>query len=134
MGLKEILDESPHLTGFQRLQREYDRQFVADAFTDFDKVRHTYAHMGTLIGRLGKYVQMVEDGDKDFSPEEIKEKVIPDLLVYSAWLANEFGVNIEEVYLRRLLGNIQRLHSSKISPEELQELEVCINERFPENG
>src|SRR3989344_4396980 len=97
MGLKEILQASPQLTilALQEFQREYDGRFVADEFTGFDKVRHTYAHMGKLLGRLAEYVQMIEDGHPDFSPSEIKEKVIPDLLLYSFWLAEEFGVNLE---------------------------------------
>lgn len=132
MGLKEILQENPNLTiqGFQKLQREYDKRFVAEEFTGFDKVRHTYAHMGKLFGRLAEYVQMIEDRHSDFSAEDIRSKVIPDLLVYSVWLAEEFGVNIEEVYLKRFIGNIKRLHSDKILPEELNELEADINRRI----
>ncbi len=132
MTLKDILDENPTLTveGFQRLQGEYDRRFVRDTFTGFDKVRHTYAHMGKLLGRLAEYVQMIEDGHLDFSPEEIKNKVIPDLLVYSAWLAEEFGVNVERAYLERFVGNIQRLHPDKISPGELAELDKYVYDRF----
>ena len=132
MSLLEILEENPRLTleSFQRLQREYDLQFVADEFTGFYKVRHTYSHMGNLFGRLAQYVQMMEDGYTDFSPNEIKEKVIPDLLVYSVWLAEEFGVTLEEAYLNRLLGNIKRLHTDKIFPEEMAQLENSITERF----
>jgi len=133
MNLKEILERNPELTvgDLQAFQREYDRRFVDDEFTGFAKVRHTYAHMGNVIGRIGKYVQMIEDGHKDFSPEDIKTKVIPDLLVYAGWLATEFGVNIEEAYLTRMVGNINRLHAQKISPEELAQLEKHITERFP---
>jgi len=128
MGLKEILSEGSHLTveGLQRLQAEYDRRFVADEFTGFPKVRHTYAHMGKLFGRLAEYVQMIEDGHADFSPKEIREKVIPDLLVYAVWLAEEFGVNLEEAYLKRFRGNIERLHLNKTSPGELGELDATI--------
>src|SRR3989344_819521 len=118
MGLKEILQASPQLTilALQEFQREYDGRFVADEFTGFDKVRHTYAHMGKLLGRLAEYVQMIEDGTP-ISPDDIKRKVIPDLLVYSIWLAEEFEVNVEEAYLTRILDNIQRLHRDKISDE-----------------
>lgn len=136
MSLKDILQENPNLTieGFQKLQREYDKRFVTEDFNGFNKVRHTYAHMGKLFGRLAEYVQMIEDGHSDFSPEEIRSKVIPDLLVYSAWLAEEFGVNIEEVYLRRFVGNIKRLHSNKISSEELNELEKYVDEKLQKGG
>jgi len=131
MALRDILDENPHLTieGLQRLQGEYDDRFVSEAFSGFDLVRHTYAHMGKLFGRLAEYVQMIEDGHEDFSPEEIKTKVIPDLLVYAAWLAGEFGVDMEAAYLDRFVGNIKRLHSDKMSPEELEELEEAVSRR-----
>ncbi len=132
MGLKEILQENPSLTmgGFQRLQEDYDKRFVAEAFSGFNKVRHTYAHLGKLFGRLAEYVQMVEDGHTDFSPEEIRSKVIPDLLIYSAWLAKEFDVDIERAYLLRVIGNIKRLHGGKISSEELVELERIVDEKL----
>ena len=134
MTLKRILKESPLLSvdALQRFQREYDRRFVADEFTGFDKVRHTYSHMGKLLGRLAEYVQMTEDGHTDFSPADLKEKVIPDLLVYSIWLAEELGVDIEEAYIRRVVGNIQRLHRDRISLDELQGLEAYLLERFQE--
>ncbi len=133
--IKKILDEDSSLTleSFQKLQEEYDRIFVDDEFKEFDKVRHTYAHMGKLLGRLAEYVQMVEDGHPDFSTKDIKEKVIPDLLVYSVWLSKEFDVNIEEEYLKRIVGNIERLHKDKVSSEELQELKEYIGKETPKS-
>lgn len=110
------------LDDFQALQRAYDDRFIADEFAGFDKVRHTYAHMGKLLGRLAEYVQMTED-KTPISPDEIKNKVIPDLLVYAAWLAHEFKVNIHDAYLDRFLGNMTRLHGDKIAGAELQALQ-----------
>ncbi len=135
MSLKEILnrDQKLSIESFQELQREYDKRFVSDTFSGFDKVRHTYAHMGKLFGRLAEYVQMIEDGNTDFSTNDIKNKVIPDLLVYSAWLAEEFDVNIEEAYLTRFIGNIKRLHLDRISPDELAELESHVQERYSQD-
>ena len=132
MTLKEILEEYPKLTveGLQRFQRKYDEMFVDDEFQGFDKVRHTYAHMGNLFGRLSKYVQMVEDGHKDFSPEDVKTKVIPDLIVYSCWLAEQFEVEVDIAYLSRMVDNIKRLHPNKIPQDELNELEKYIEARF----
>ena len=131
MGLKEILQESPHLTveEFQRLQSTYDDRFVAGDFSGFRKIEHTYAHMGKLMGRLADYIHDVQEG-KDVSAEELKTKVIPDLLVYSAWLAKELGVNIEQAYLQRFVGNLRRLHADKVSSQELEELESHVSERF----
>jgi len=133
MALREILERNPQLTlqDFQELQRAYDQKFIADEFTGFDKIRHTYAHMGKLLGRLAEYVQMKEDGHDDFSPTEIRGKVIPDLLVYAVWLAEEFGVNVEQAYLSRFVGNIKRLHSDKITSEELTAIDDEVKRRFP---
>ncbi len=140
MGLKQILEANPQLTidALQQFQREYDRRFVSDDFTGFDKVRHTYAHMGAVIDRLAdfgktigglaKYVQMIEDGETP-SSDDIENKVIPDLLVYSGWLADVFGVNMENAYLGRILDNINRLHKDKISTQELQELRTILKKR-----
>ena len=124
MTLKDILERNPNLTiaDFQELQRTYDERFVDGKFTGFDKVRHTYAHMGKLMGRLADYIEALEEG-RDFSQEDIRTKVIPDLLVYSAWLAGELGVNIEQAYLERFIGNLKRLHSDEVSPQELAQLE-----------
>ncbi len=136
MSLKEILQAKPELTInlLQDFQREYDRRFVDDGFKGFGKARHTYAHMGNLLGRLAKYVQEIEDGEADFSSKDIEQKVIPDLLVYSAWLADVFGVNIEEAYIRRISDNIKRLHKDKISAEELREFEEYVNKRLEKTG
>jgi len=133
MGFKEIIERNPNLTlkDLQELQGTYDERFVAQkGFVGFAKVRHTYAHIGKLFGRLAGYIHDKEEpGRKDLSDEEIRTKVIPDLLVYSAWLADAFGVDIEQAYLTRFAGNLKRLHADKVSPEELEELDKCIGEK-----
>jgi len=131
MGLKDILEENPDLTlkGLQKLQSEYDERFIAQRFSGSAKIIHTYAHLGKLMGRLADYVEALEEG-REPSPEDIKTKVIPDLLVYSAWLAKELGVDSEEAYLIRILGNLKRLYSNRISSEEIAELENFVNNKF----
>ncbi len=87
MTFEDILRRNPHLTlkDLQELQRDYDRRFVAQkGFIGFEKVRHTYAHLGKLMGRLADYIHDIEEHKEGISEEEIKKKVIPDLLVYSA--------------------------------------------------
>jgi hypothetical protein len=123
MSFEDILKRNPNLTlkDLQELQKDYDNRFIAQkGFVGFDKVRHTYAHMGKLMGRLADYVHDMEEHAENVSQEDIKNKVIPDLLVYSAWLAQEFGVDMEQVYLTRFVGNLKRLYTNKISPDELQ--------------
>jgi len=133
MGLKEILERNPSLTlkDLQELQGNYDRRFVAGkGFVGFSKVRHTYAHMGKLIGRLADYVHDMEENQENVSSEDIRKKVIPDLLVYSAWLAEAFGVDMEKAYLTRFVGNLRRLNADKIPAEELQDLENFVKVKF----
>jgi len=133
MDFKDILNRNPNITleDLQELQRTYDNQFVAQkGFVGFDKVRHTYAHMGKLIGRLADYIHDMEEHRGNVSEEDIKTKVIPDLLVYSAWLSEEFGVSMEQAYITRFVGNLKRLNADKISPKELQELEDCVKDKF----
>jgi len=133
MSFEDILKRNPNLTirDLQELQGNYDQRFVAQkGFSGFNKVRHTYAHMGKLLGRLADYIHDMEENGGVASEEDIRTKVIPDLLVYSAWLANEFGVDMEQAYLARFVGNLKRLYAGKISPEELKSLEDCIKSRF----
>lgn len=133
MDFKDILSRNPNLTlrDLQELQGTYDDRFVAQkGFVGFDKVRHTYAHMGKLMGRLADYVHDMEEHKKGISEEDIRTKVIPDLLVYCAWLAGEFGVDIEQAYLARFVENLKRFYAEKVSPEEIQGLENCVRERF----
>jgi hypothetical protein len=133
MSFEDILKRNPNLTlkDLQELQRDYDNRFIAQkGFVGFDKVRHTYAHMGKLIGRLADYIHDIEEHAENVSQEDIKNKVIPDLLVYSAWLAQEFGVDMEQAYLTRFVGNLKRLYAKKVSPEELQSLENCVKEKL----
>ena len=129
MTFEDILKRNPNLTvkDLQELQQNYDERFVAQkGFVGFNKVRHTYEHMGKLIGRLADYVHDMEE-NKSASEEDIKTKVIPDLLVYSAWLANEFGVSMERAYLERFVGNLNRLYKDKISSEELERIKDLLS-------
>jgi len=131
MNLKEILERNPQLTleDLQALQTEYDRRFVNHKFKDgFGKVQHTYAHMGKLLGRLAEYVEAMEEG-REVSSDDLKNKVIPDLLVYSAWLANELGVRMDHAYLKRVAENLRRLYADKIPREELEGIEGHVDNR-----
>ena len=70
---------------------------------------------------------MEEYGIENVSSEDIQTKVILDLSVYSNWLAKEFDIDTEEASLKRMVGNLRRLHADKIPAEEL---EAYVKERF----
>ena len=74
------------------------------------------------MGRLADYVEAGEEG-RSISAEDIKTKVIPDLLVYAVWLAQEFGVDIETAYIKRFRDNLARLHFDRVSGQELEEID-----------
>lgn len=133
MSFEDILKRNPNLTlkDLQALQGTYDARFVAQkGFIGFNKIRHTYAHLGKLMGRLADYIHDMEENPGEISEKDIKDKVIPDLLVYSAWLAEEFGVDMEQAYLTRFIGNLKRLHFDKVTPAEIQSLDECIKEKI----
>jgi hypothetical protein len=137
MSFEDILKRNPNLTikDLQELQENYDNRFVAPkGFLEFKKVSHTYAHMGKLLGKLANYVHDIEENRENVSAEQIKNEVIPDLLVYSAWLANEFKVDIEEAYLKRILRNIKKYYSNKVSSEEMKSLENYIKDKTNKKG
>ena len=73
------------------------------------------------MGKLANYVERKEEM-QDAPQNDIKEKVIPDLLVYACWLAKEFNVKITDVYVERIMDNLGRLHKRKLSEEELNQL------------
>jgi hypothetical protein len=124
MSLKKILSKDGKMTvsDLQEFQRQYDDRFVAGkGFVGFKKISHTYAHLGKLLGRLASYVHDVQENGKA-DGEDLREKVIPDLLVYSAWLANQLDVEMDRAYLERMIGNLERLYSDVIPDKELREL------------
>lgn len=131
--LKKILEENPELTlkALQKFQGVYDNKFVGPkGFTGIAKIKHTYPHMGKLLGRLADYVHDLEETPESASDHEIRTKVIPDLLVYFAWIANVLGVNGEEAYLNRIIGNLNDKYKDKIPEDELKALEEEVGKRF----
>lgn len=109
-------------------QEEYDRRFVDEKFIGFEKVRHTNLHLAKLLGKLSNYCEKKEHGE-DCSPQQIREEIIPDLLVYALWLAREFNVKPEEEYFKRMVWNIERLYREKSSEEEIKNLKRLLEKR-----
>ena len=97
-----------YLKHVQRKQAEYDEKYFEHNATRLEKVRHLTLHMGKLLGKLSAYCEVAEHG-KEPSSEQIEREVVPDLLIYSMRLANEFGVETEESFFKRVEDNIKRL-------------------------
>ncbi len=129
MGLKEILGkENITLKDLQRFQKIYDERFVDKKFEGFEKIRHTTLHVAKLLGKLANYCEKKEEG-VNYSPEQIKQEIIPDLLVYCLWLAKEFDIKPDKAYMERMIYNIERMYLHKSSEEEIKILKNLSNKK-----
>jgi hypothetical protein len=106
----------------QRFQEVYDARFVDQKFHGSDeKIRHTALHLAKALAKVARYAERREHGE-ECSIREIADEVVPDLMVYAFWLAGESGTEPARAYLRRMVGNIERLYEDKCSAEELARL------------
>jgi len=96
------------LEDLQSKQAEYDRKYWQHNTSELEKIRHITLHVGKLLGKLSSYCEKQEHG-VNYSTNQIRDEVTPDLLVYSLQLANLLGINLEGKYLNRLEENIKRL-------------------------
>ena len=97
-----------NLGELQQIQAEHDASYWEVDQTDFAKIRHITLHTGKLIGKLAGYVEPGEHG-KCLPTDQIKNEVIPDLMVYAVQLANIFHLKLEDQYRARLAGKEQKL-------------------------
>jgi len=129
MSFEDILKkEDISVDDLRQFQEEYDKRFVDGKFTGFEKVRHTTLHLAKLLGKLSKYCEKKEHGE-NYPSKEIEEEIIPDLLVYSLWLAREFDVKPDEAYFKRMIYNIERMYKDKSSEKEIELLKSLMNKR-----
>jgi len=129
MSFEEILRKKDiSIRDLQQFQEEYDKKFVDEKFTGFEKVRHTSLHLAKLLGKLAGYCEKMEEG-VSMGSEQLENEVIPDLIVYALWLAREFNINPDEAYLKRMINNIERIYSHKSSQNEREEFKRLLDER-----
>ena len=129
MNFEDILKkENLSMKDLRQFQEIYDKRFVDEKFTGFEKVRHTALHLAKLLGKLANYCEKKEEGE-DISHRQIMEEIIPDLVVYTLWLSKEFGVNPEEAYLKRMVQNIERIYSHKSTYTERELLKNLLDKR-----
>ena len=130
MELKDIIKKGDlTIKDLEKIQEIYDKKFVDEKFRRFERVRHTTLHMGKLLGKLSDYCEKTEHGI-EYSNEKIKEEVIPDLIVYSLWLSEVFGVKPDKAYLKRIVNNIENIYLEKSSKEEIEELKNLIDKKY----
>jgi hypothetical protein len=66
----------------------------------FETIRHSTFHLGKLVGKVSTYCEAVEHGDTP-SREILDNEVIPDLLIFAARLANDGGLDLEQLFIAR---------------------------------
>ena len=97
----------------QQRQAEYDTNYWEHNASELEKIRHITLHVGKLLGKLATYCERQEHGE-NYSPDQIRDEVVPDLVVYASQLANLLDVeDIGDKYLSRLEENIRRLHPER---------------------
>ena len=130
MDLKDIIKKSDFtIKDLEKIQEIYDKKFVDEKFRGFERVRHTTLHMGKLLGKLSNYCEKIEHGE-EYSSKQIQEEVIPDLIVYSLWLSEVFGVKPDKAYLKRIVNNIENMYLEKSSKEEVEDLKNLIDKKY----
>ena len=100
MTLKEI----------QQIQKDYDIKYFLHLAPEKECVRHITLHIGKLLGKLATYCEAFED-DRKPDNAQIKDEVVPDLLVWALGLANLYNLDLEEKFLERHKSNIQKKHT-----------------------
>ena len=129
MNFEDILKkENLSMKDLRQFQEIYDERFVDEKFTGFEKVRHTALHLAKLLGKLANYCEKKEEGE-NYPSNQIREEIIPDLLVYALWLSREFNVKPDEAYLKRMIHNIRRIYSHKSTSTERKLLENLLDAR-----
>lgn len=92
----------------QQIQKDFDRTYWHHINNpNPEQIRHITLHLGKLLGKLSVYCEQQEH-EINYSDEQIRREVIPDLLSHSLRLSNLLGEDAEQLYRNRLnnIGNI----------------------------
>lgn len=86
----------------QKAEKEFDEQnWYHKNLAIPEQIKHITLHMGKLLGKLSTYCEKI-DHNIDFSDEQIRNEVIPDLLMHALRLSNLLEEDLEELYKNRL--------------------------------
>ncbi|MBI2043966.1 hypothetical protein HYT24_01225 [Candidatus Pacearchaeota archaeon] len=87
----------------QKIEKEFDEQnWDHKDLPVSEQIRHITLHMGKLLGKLSTYSERMEH-NINFSDEQIRNEVTPDLLMHALRLSNLLGEDLEELYKNRLV-------------------------------
>jgi len=96
------------LDELQEVQKQHDALYHSDleAMDVKRQIAHTVFHLAKVLGHLGNYLEKSEhgeDGEALHLENELKEKWVPDLLIYTLKLSNLFGIKVAEAYWQRIM-------------------------------
>ncbi len=83
----------------ERIQNYDDKHYFPDKPLDW-RMHHALGHLNKTLGLLAQYLDDVDHG-REPSTEELKEKVVPDLLQYALRLSNMLDVDLETQFIKR---------------------------------
>lgn len=76
-----------------------------------ETVKHQAFHLAKDLGRLATYCEAL-DHDKEVSPEQLDNEVIPNLFMAALRLANDRGIDIQQAFEARM-SELEELHTPK---------------------
>ena len=97
----------------QKHQKKYDEKYWQHGQGELENIRHITLHIGKLIGKLSVYCEQQEHG-VNYPVDQIRDEVIPDLLMHSLRLANITDVDAINKYFSRLEENIRRITEKQL--------------------
>jgi hypothetical protein len=87
-------------------QKEIDESsfFIKDRryaeLEPIDILKHNCFHLVNLVSKVSRFCEQ-EEHDRHLSPEQIKNEVVPDLIIYALQFANQLDVDIDAVLKER---------------------------------
>lgn len=99
--------EKKDLTSLQYFQYKHDATFHPDVLQmdERQQVRHCMQHLSMIVGEMGRYCDRMDHGKLAEAAElleALREKRVPDLLVYALKLSTLLGDSLQEIYLQRI--------------------------------
>jgi hypothetical protein len=97
----------PSLPELQTGQKDHDVLYHPDleALPVNRQIAHTLFHINKVMGQIGDYLEKADHGDLEAAmrlQQQMEEKAIPDLLAYVLKLSNITGIDLLDLYKKRL--------------------------------
>ena len=81
--------------------------------SEAELLAHECFHLGKLIGKISNVCE-AQDHGRVASREQLKQEVIPDLIIYAMRFANLYDVDVDNVFLERLAFVLDKHHATDV--------------------